>query len=66
MELYEGTKQEGKLIFSDEFRGYDRRAESFVIEGKPSTDSSSAGAKSFSVRVWISSTVGLFLLSWLI
>jgi hypothetical protein len=65
LELYEGSKQDGKLIFSDKFMGYDRRVESFVIEGKPSTDTPSAGAKYFSSGLWISS-VCAFLLSWLI
>jgi hypothetical protein len=66
LELYEGTKQDGKLIFSDEFAGYHRRAESFVVEGKLSTDTSSAGGNKKSAGVGISSVVGVFLLSWLI
>ena len=62
LELSEGTKQDRKLIFSNEFMGYDRRAEAFFLEGKPSTDISSNGAKSFSADVGISSVVDIFLL----
>ena len=51
LELYEGTKQDRKLIFSNEFMGYDRRDEAFFLAGKPSTDISSDGAKSFSAGV---------------
>ena len=60
LELSEGTKQDRKLIFSNEFMGYDRRAEAFFLEGKPSTDISSNGAKSFSAGVGISSVVDIF------
>jgi hypothetical protein len=61
LELYEGTQQDGKLIFTDGFEGYSRMVESFVVEGIPSTDTSSVSA-----GVGISSIVGVFLLSWLI